>query len=133
MESSQRVFISGVAGFLGSHLADYFLSKGHTVVGCDNLMGGYLDNVPEKIEFYQYDLNHFNSMVKITKGCDIVYHCAATAYEGLSVFSPYLITQNIVQNSVSLMTASIANKVKRFVYCSSMARYGEQELSLIHI
>lgn len=127
MSGRQKVFISGVAGFLGSHLADYFLDRGHQVVGCDNLMGGYLDNVPEKVEFYQYDLNHFNSMVKITKGCDVVYHCAATAYEGLSVFSPYLITQNIVQNSVSIMTASIVNKARRFVYCSSMARYGEQE------
>ena len=58
------------------------------MVGCDNMIGGYLDNVPEKVEFYQYDCNDFDSMVKVTKGVDIVYHCAATAYEGLSVFSP---------------------------------------------
>ena len=66
-------------------------------------------------------------MLKITKGCDIVYHAAATAYEGLSVFSPHLITQNIVTGSVSLFSAAIENKVKRIIFCSSMARYGSQK------
>ncbi len=122
-----NIFISGVAGFLGSHLADAFLKDGHKVIGCDNLIGGYLDNVPNEVEFYQYDCNYFNSMVKITKDCDVVFHCAATAYEGLSVFSPHLVTKNIVNASVSLMTAAISNNVKKFIFCSSMARYGTQE------
>lgn len=123
-----KIFISGVAGFLGSHLADEFIKDGHLVIGCDNLIGGYLDNVHKDVEFHQYDCNYYNSMVKITKGCDVIYHCAATAYEGLSVFSPYIVTKNIVLASVSLITAAIANNVKRFVYCSSMARYGTQEI-----
>ena len=79
-------------------------------------------------EFYQYDCCFRNSMLKITKGCDLVYHTAATAYEGLSVFSPHLITQNIVTGSVSLFSAAIENKVKRIVYCSSMARYGTNKI-----
>jgi len=120
------IFITGVAGFLGSHLADAFIKEGHKVIGCDNLIGGYLDNVPKEVDFYQYDCNFFNSMVKIMKGCEIVYHCAATAYEGLSVFSPYLVTKNIVQASVSVITSAIVNNVNRFIYCSSMARYGTQ-------
>lgn len=124
----KRIFISGVAGFLGSHLADRFIEQGHQVVGCDNLIGGYLDNVPNQVEFYQYDCNFHNSMVKITKDVDVVYHCAALAYEGLSVFSPHVVTQNIVGASVSLMTAAIANGVKRFVFCSSMARYGTNQV-----
>jgi UDP-glucose 4-epimerase len=123
-----KIFISGVAGFLGSHLADAFIKDGHEVVGCDDLLGGYLDNVPAQVEFYQYDCNFLNSMIKITKGVDIVYHCAAAAYEGLSVFSPYMVTKNVYQNSISLITAAIANRVKRFVYCSSMARYGAQRV-----
>lgn len=120
-----KVFISGVAGFLGSHLADRMIQLGHHVVGCDNLLGGYLDNVNENVEFYQYDCNYYNSMVKITKDCDVVYHCAATAYEGLSVFSPFVVTKNIVTSSVGVFTAAISNGVKRIVNCSSMARYGE--------
>jgi UDP-glucose 4-epimerase len=121
-----KVFISGVAGFLGSHLADAFLADNHQVVGCDNLTGGYLDNVSKEVEFHRYDCNYYDSMVRIIKGCDVVYHCAAAAYEGLSVFSPFYVTRNVVEASVSMMTAAIANGVKRFVFCSSMARYGTQ-------
>ena len=123
-----KIFISGIAGFLGSHLADAFINDGHLVVGCDSLIGGELDNVPPDAEFYQYDCCFRNSMLRITKGCDLVYHTAATAYEGLSVFSPHLITQNIVTGSVSLFSAAIENKVKRIIFCSSMARYGTNEI-----
>lgn len=124
---SRKVFITGVAGFLGSHLADSFIKRGDHVVGCDNLLGGYMDNVSDEVEFYQYDCKYLNSMKKIMRGVDTVYHCAATAYEGLSVFSPHLITQNTFQISASVITAAISSGVKRFVYCSSMARYGTQD------
>lgn len=122
-----KIFISGVAGFLGSHLADRMLELGHEVVGTDNMLGGYEDNVNPKVTLHTYDCKYRNSMAKITKGCDIVYHCASTAYEGLSVFSPHLITENTYQITMSLLSAAIENKVKRFVFCSSMARYGHLE------
>jgi len=123
-----RIFISGIAGFLGSHLAEHFLAEGHEVVGCDTLIGGELINVPTEAEFYQYDICRRNSMLKITRGCEVIFHAAATAYEGLSVFSPHLITENIVTGTASLCSASIANGVKRFIFCSSMARYGTNEV-----
>lgn len=123
-----KVFVSGVAGFLGSHLADTMIAEGHHVVGCDSLIGGELENVPTEVEFYQYDCCYRNSMAKITRGCELIYHCAATAYEGLSVVSPHLITQNIVNASVSLFSAAIENGVRRIVFCSSMARYGANEI-----
>jgi UDP-glucose 4-epimerase len=66
-------------------------------------------------------------MTKIMQGADIVIHTAATAHEGLSVFSPSFITRNIFEASVSTISAAISNNVKRFVYCSSMARYGNQQ------
>lgn len=121
-----KILITGVAGFLGSHLADRMLALGHSVKGCDNLTGGYMDNVPAGVEFKQGDCCDLNFMVEMTKGCDIVYHAAATPHEGLSVFSPYLITNSVFQATVSTVSAAIQNKVKRFVYCSSMARYGNQ-------
>lgn len=118
------VFITGVAGFLGSHLADHFLARGHRVVGCDNLLGGYLDNVPEGVEFHEVDCNDLDGMKAITKGAEVVFHCAATAYEGISVFSPHVVTRHVVGASVGTFTAAIANGARRIVYCSSMARYG---------
>jgi len=123
-----KIFISGVAGFLGSHIADRMIDSGHQVVGVDNLVGGYLDNVNDSIEFYQSDCCYLNSMVKFMRGCDVVVHAACTAYEGLSVFSPNLISQNTYQITSTLLSAAIQNNVKRFVHCSSMARYGEQEV-----
>ena len=122
-----KIFITGVAGFLGSHLANRMIDIGHEVLGNDNLLGGDMTNVNKKIKFFKTDCNNLEEMTKIIKGCDVVYHAAATAHEGLSVFSPYVITNNIFQASVSVITAAIKNEVKRFVYCSSMARYGNQK------
>lgn len=121
-----RIFITGVAGFLGSHLADRMLELGHEVIGNDNLLGGYRDNINPKIEFHQVDCMDLKSMMKLTKDCDIIYHAASTAYEGLSVFSPHLVCTNTYQITMSMLSAAIQNKVKRFVFCSSMARYGYQ-------
>lgn len=123
-----KIFITGIAGFLGSHLADAMLAEGHEVVGNDTLIGGYRDNVPEGVQFYQADCNDLETMTELMKGVDIVYHTACTAYEGLSVFSPKLICENTYLNTVSTATAAIKNHVKRFVTCSSMARYGTQEV-----
>jgi UDP-glucose 4-epimerase len=119
-----RVFITGIAGFLGSHLAEHLLTLGHEVVGCDSLLGGELVNVPPDAEFFQYDCRDFNAMAKVMRRCELVYHCAATAYEGLSVFSPAMIMDNIVTGSVAVFSAAIANGARRIVFCSSMARYG---------
>ena len=63
-------------------------------------------------------------MTKIMKGAEVVCHTAAYAHEGLSSFSPTLISNNIVTGSTSVFTAAIKNKLKRIVFCSSMARYG---------
>jgi UDP-glucose 4-epimerase len=128
-----KIFITGIAGFLGSHLADRMIELGHEVVGNDTLIGGYLHNVPEKAEFYQIDCCDMTVMSKAMEGCDIVIHAAATAHEGLSVFSPSFITRNIFEASVSTMTAAIQNKVKRFVFCSSMARYGNQSNPFLEV
>ena len=122
-----KIFITGVAGFLGSHLADRMIELGHTVVGNDNLLGGYLENLNPKVDFHQIDCCDIDGMVAIMKDVDVVIHTAATAHEGLSVFSPNFITKNIFQASVSTISAAVQNKVKRFVYCSSMARYGNQQ------
>ena len=120
-----HIFITGIAGFLGSNLAEYYLKKNFKVSGCDNLVGGSLDNIDQnKINFFKENCEDFEMMKKITKNVDILCHAAAYAHEGLSSFSPVLITNNNVTGSVSVFTAAIVNKIKRIVYCSSMARYG---------
>ena len=123
----KKVLVTGVAGFLGSHLAEQLTKMNHQVVGVDNMSGGYEDNVPNGIKFFNFDCCDLKKMNNIMKGIDVVYHCAATAHEGLSVFSPFEITKNNFLASVSVFTAAVQNKVKRIIFCSSMARYGDQQ------
>ena len=122
-----KVLITGVAGFLGSHLAQRLSTMGHEIVGIDNMIGGYEDNIPKNITFHKNDCCDYEKMNSYMKGVDAVYHCAATAHEGLSVFSPYEIGKNNFLASVSIFSAAISNKVKRIIFCSSMARYGSQK------
>ena len=76
------------------------------------MIQGELENLPKNISFHKTDCCNYLEMLKNLKGYDIVYHCAATAHEGLSVFSPNFITKNIYQANISVITASIVNKVK---------------------
>ena len=123
-----KIFITGVAGFLGSNLADYYINKGYEVSGCDNLIGGDRENVNENVHFIKGDCEDLDLMTRTLKNIDVVCHAAAYAHEGLSNISPTLITSNNVTGSVSVFTAAIRNKVKRIVYCSSMARYGNAKV-----
>ena len=125
--SSMKILVTGVAGFLGSHLAEKLSDLNYEVIGIDNMSGGYKDNVPKKVKFFNFDCCDLQKMNKAMKGVEVVYHCAATAHEGLSVFAPVEITKNNYMASVSVFTSAIANKVKRIIFCSSMARYGDQK------
>ena len=121
----KKIFITGIAGFLGSNLADYYIKKGFKVSGCDNLVGGDLDNVDKDVVFHKANCEDLPKMKEITKDIDVVIHAAAYAHEGLSCVSPNVICSNIVSGSTSVFSAAIQNKVKRIVFCSSIARYGE--------
>lgn len=128
--SSQRIFVSGIAGFLGSHVADQLLRLGHQVIGVDDLSCGEMSNVPQKAEFLEYDLRDRKKNLQALKGVDVVFHAAAFAHDGLSIFSPHLICENIFSTTTSLLSASLEQNVKRFVFCSSMSRYGKQATGL---
>jgi UDP-glucose 4-epimerase len=74
---------------MGSHLADAFLAKGHDVVGIDNLIGGYAENVPSGVDFYELDLANLDELHEPFHNVELVVHTACTAYEGLSVLAPH--------------------------------------------
>lgn len=123
-----RILVTGVAGFLGSHLAEALIKQGHDVFGIDNLVGGYRGNIPYGVHFFQADLNDSLDIGIILREYqpEVIYHCACTPYEGLSVFSPSLVTMNTFQNTVNLLSNAIQiGSLKRFIYMSSMSRYGE--------
>lgn len=123
----KNVLITGVAGFMGSNLADEFIKRGYSVIGIDNLIGGYKENVPEGVKFYEADLGNFDEVKDLFNGVDLVVHAACTAYEGLSVFSPALVTRNTSHITTVALSASVRAGVRKFVHMSSMARYGTQD------
>jgi UDP-glucose 4-epimerase len=123
-----KVLVTGIAGFMGSHLADAFIKRGDHVIGIDNFIGGYSENVPVEAEFHNADLGDFDDIEPLFKGVDLVVHTACTAYEGLSVFSPSLVTRNTSHIATTVLSAAIKHKVKKFVHMSSMARYGTQDI-----
>lgn len=119
-----KVFVTGVAGFLGSHIAEAMLVEGHEVCGIDNFDGGDQVNIPEGVEWLESDCVDTWAYEDMLQNVDVVYHCAALPHEGLSVFSPQRITESIFGASVAVFTAAIKAGVKRIVYTSSMSRYG---------
>lgn len=133
-----NVCITGVAGLIGSWIAERLLQEGHYVLGIDNFFGGYEDTVLDLCSQYStLDFNNINvssylNIEKISKllksrKIDVVYHCAAIAPEGYSVFSPSIISNSVFMGSTVMGTAAIQAGVKRFINCSSMSRYGDQE------
>lgn len=128
----KNILVTGGAGFLGSHLAEHLLNEGHDVTVMDDLSGGYEENVDKRATFLKASINDRDKCEEVMKGIDIVFHLAAHAAEGQSVFCPI---HNSITNSIgsmNLAVAAINNNVKRFVFTSSMARYGEQEELPMH-
>ena len=78
-----KLFITGVAGFLGSNLANFYLKRGFDVIGNDTLTGGYKDNIPNGVKFYEVPCEDFKELKKLLSGVDVVIHTAAYAHEGL--------------------------------------------------
>lgn len=83
-------------------------------------------NVPAGVRWERADCCAAGTYEHLLENVDVVYHCAAAPYEGLSVFSPRVVFANTLQSTVGLLAASINAGVRRFVFCSSMSRYGHQ-------
>ena len=88
------------------------------------MLGGDESNVPPGAFWRKADCCEGRSYCHLLKDADVVYHCAAAPYEGLSVFSPEIVARNTFLSTVALLRASINAGVRRFVFCSSMSRYG---------
>ena len=125
----ESVVITGSAGLIGSHLCKKYLKLGWKVVGIDNLVGGYKDNMPlndENFKYHHVDILDVHNLIKVLSLHEptLVIHCAALAHEGLSVFSPKTIVENIYAGTASICSAAIQTGAKTFINTTSMARYG---------
>ena len=127
-----KVLVTGAAGFIGSHVAQHLLLNGMEVVALDDLSGGFLDNVPRGAKWVQGSVTDVALLKNLfeNEGFDYVYHLAAYAAEGLSHFiRRYNYETNLI-GSINLINLSILYHVKCFVFTSSIAVYGANQLPM---
>jgi UDP-glucose 4-epimerase len=122
--SERRAVVTGVGGFVGSHVARRLLGAGFRVVGCDSFITGSRANVPEAVDLREIDCRSFPAMREACAGAELVMHLAAAPYEGLSIYSPSFVTDHNFGASAAVFSAAVASGVRRVVFTSSMARYG---------
>jgi UDP-glucose 4-epimerase len=121
-----NILVTGGAGFIGSHVAEELVKRGHQVTVLDDLSGGFTDNIVAGVCFVQgsiLDVDRVNRLFAEGQFA-YVYHLAAYAAEGLSHFIKRFNYNNNLIGSVNLINAAINNNVKCFVFTSSIAVYG---------
>lgn len=116
-----KCIVTGAAGFVGSHLTDYLIEKGHTVAGIDNFLTGDKANLNPKAGFYEADIRNLPVMNIIFKKekPDWVFHEAANCRTFLSVEDPLLNHDINITGTLNILLASKTFKVKRFIFASS--------------
>ena len=123
----KTVLITGVAGLLGSRLADWIIENKpeYEVVGVDDLSGGYEENIHKDVKFWQMDLTeHPIENIFTTHKIDYVFHFAAYAAEGLSPFIRCYNYDNNLKSTAKIINECIKHDVKRLVFTSTLAVYG---------
>ena len=128
----KKVLVTGAAGFIGSFVVDELVEKGLSVVALDDLSGGFRQNVNPKASFVRASVTNARAMDALFKKhrFDYVYHLAAYAAEGLSHFIKRFNYENNLIGSVNLINASVKHGVKCFVFTSSIAVYGKNQLPM---
>jgi nucleoside-diphosphate-sugar epimerase len=117
-----KVLITGVAGFIGSNLADRLLSEGYRVLGIDNLSYGVREQIPDGVEFYQLDVRS-REIYSIFPNVDYVFHLAAKNCIADCQADPFETADINVTGSVNLFEAARRAKVKKVIYAESSALY----------
>jgi UDP-glucose 4-epimerase len=129
---NSQVLVTGAAGFIGSHVCTHLLKQGHQVVGLDDLSGGFRDYVPGGVEFVEGSVTDAELVKKLfaENKFDYVFHLAAYAAEGLSHFIKHFNYTNNLLGSINLINAAVNHNVKCFVFTSSIAVYGRNQLPM---
>lgn len=126
------VLITGVAGFIGSHVARRFLSEGYDVTGVDDMSGGKAENIPAGIKFIKEDLALKSTIDKLPKDCKIILHLAGQSSGEISYDDPVADLEKNVVSTLNLIKYGIKNNAERIVYASSMSVYGNVPDEPVH-
>lgn len=132
MENNFKILITGGAGFIGSNLCEYFLSKGYEVVCLDNFSTGHKHNLAafsknKNFELIEGDIRNLSDCEKAVHGVDYVLHQAALGSVPRSINDPITTNDVNVSGFLNMLVASRDAKVKRFIYAASSSTYGDSE------
>jgi UDP-glucose 4-epimerase len=124
-----KYLVTGVAGFIGSHLAHALIAQGHQVRGVDNFATGLKQNLDElegKIDFHEVDLRDAGATAEACKGIDVILHQAALPSVPRSVLDPRTSHEANTNGTFNLLEGARAAGVSRVVYAASSSAYGNQ-------
>ena len=122
-----KIIITGGAGFIGSHLAEFLINKGHEVIIIDNLSTGRLNNIrtfKNRVKFVKADISKIGKWIENFKNTKVVYHLAALADIVPSIQNPKKYFESNVVGTENIASASIKHKVKKVIYAASSSCYG---------
>jgi UDP-glucose 4-epimerase len=128
-----KAFVTGGAGFIGSHLVDMLLQEGYQVTAYDNLTEGRLENLSHlkdnpDFRFIKGDMRDAELLMKVLQGQDVVFHMAAQANIRKSLEDHYADLQNNLVGHINLLEAMLKNEVNDLVFASTSALYGEADV-----
>lgn len=132
MDKKYKILITGGAGFIGSNLTEYFLSKGHFVRCLDNFSTGHRYNIEpflksEQYELIEGDIRHPEDCERAVAGMDYVLHEAALGSVPRSIKDPATTNNVNISGFVNMLIAARDAGVKRFVYAASSSTYGDSK------
>ncbi len=125
---AKKALVTGGAGFIGSHIVDRLLNDGHEVIVLDDFSTGHRSNLAEHkaLTIVEGDISNFDTVKQCMQGIDWVFHKAAVASVPRTVNDPIGSTAVNYQGTLHLLEAARHNKVKRMVFASSAALYGDE-------
>ena len=133
MSLNTKFFITGAAGFIGSHLADHLLKNGYSVVGYDDFSSGFRDNLGWAIKQPGFILIHgdvldLSALGSAMSGCDFVFHLSANADVRFGTEHPRKDVEQNILATFNVLEAMRANGIKMIAFASTGSIYGEPDL-----
>jgi len=121
-----KVLVTGGAGFIGSHIADYFADNNDVIV-LDNLSTGKKENIPDSVHFVEGDILDLKLLNKITHDVDYIFHVSAQVSVPQSMQDPTKTIEVNIIGTLNVLKAGIENNVEKVILASSAAVYGDNQ------
>jgi len=132
MKEPKKIFFTGVAGFIGSHIAERLIGEGHELIGVDNLSSGRMEFIEhllsnKNFEFAKADILK-DDMKKLMKGCDSVFHLAANPEVRVGAQDTRVHLEQNILTMHNVLEGMRSNNINDIMFTSTSAVYGDAKL-----